>query len=47
MNLKDFFLKQILPVKILTFAIPAMVLIGILYVGFSSSCPMIGDETAH
>lgn len=47
MNLKDLFLKQILPVKILTFAVPAMVLIGILYVGFSSSCPMIGDETAH
>ncbi len=47
MNLKDFFLKQILPVKILTFAVPAMVLIGILYVGLSSSCPMIGDETAH
>jgi hypothetical protein len=47
MNLKDFFLKQILPVKILTFAVPALILAGILYIGFSSSCPMIGDETAH
>ena len=47
MNLKDFFLKQKLPVKILTFAIPAMVLAGIIYIGLSSSCPMIGDETAH
>jgi hypothetical protein len=47
MNLKDFFFKQILPVKILTFAVPAMALAGMLYVGFSSSCPMIGDETAH
>lgn len=47
MNLKDFLLEQKLPVKILTFVIPAMVLAGILYAGLSSSCPMIGDETAH
>lgn len=47
MNWHDFSLKQMRPVKALTVAFPLLALFGILYVGCCSSCPMIGDETAH
>ena len=47
MNLKQFFFKEPLFIRILMVLIPMLVLIGCIFIAFSSFTPMIGDETAH